>query len=115
MKLKGSVRGVRRTNYLDLNVKKTKELLIDFTENHVPVTDLVTDGVKLERVNEYKYLGTVLDEKLHISDSTDFIHRKCQSRMYFLQKLRNLDARASIIQTFYRCFIESVITFSFIC
>ena len=38
-----------------------------------------------------------------------------QSRISFLQKLRNLDVRASIRQTFYRCFIECVITFSFMC
>ena len=31
------------------------------------------------------------------------------------KKLRNLDVRASILQTFYRCFIESVITFSLMC
>ena len=78
---------------------KTKELLIDFKKNHVPVPDLVIDGVKVERVNEYKYLGTVLDEKLNFTANTDFIHRKCQSRMYFLQKLRNLD-HAGILQIF---------------
>ena len=60
----------RRTNYLDLNVKKTKELLIDFRKNHVPVPDLVIGGVKVERVNEYKYLGAVLDEKLNFTAKT---------------------------------------------
>ena len=97
------------TNYLDLNVKKTKKLLIDFRKNHLPVPDLVMNGVKVERVNEYTYLGAVLDEKLNLTANTDFIHRKCQSRMYVLH------IRASILQTVSRCFVESVITFSFMC
>ena len=37
----------RRDNSLNLIVKKTKEMLIDFI-----------DGMKVERVTEYKYLGT---------------------------------------------------------
>ena len=64
-----------RTNYLNLNVKKTKELLIDFRKNHVPVPDLVIVGVNVERVNKYKYLGTVLGEKLNLTANTDCIHR----------------------------------------
>ena len=36
-----------RDNSLNLNVKKTKEMLIDFI-----------DGMKVERVTKYKYLGT---------------------------------------------------------
>ena len=41
-------------------------MLINFRQNHVAVPDLVIDGVKVERVNESKYLGTVLDEKLNL-------------------------------------------------
>jgi hypothetical protein len=104
-----------KDNYLDLNVKKTKEMLIDFRKNPTPVPDLLIDGVKVERVNAYRYLGTVLDEKLTLTTNTDYINKKCQSRIYCLQKLRNLRVKASVLQDFYRCFIESVLTFSFIC
>ena len=45
----------------------------------MPVPDLVIDGVKGERVNEYKNLGTVLDEKLNLTANSDFIYRECQS------------------------------------
>ena len=33
-----------KVNYLDLNVKKTKELLIDFRNDPLPVPDLLVDG-----------------------------------------------------------------------
>ena len=48
----------KETN-LDLNVSKTKEKVIDFHKNGVCVPDLEIEGVKVERANEYKYLGTV--------------------------------------------------------
>lgn len=104
-----------KDNHLDLNVEKTKELLIDFRKNPSPVPDLLIDGMKVERVCEYKYLGTVLDEKLKFVANTDLIHKKCQTRIYLLQKLRNLQVNPKVLQGFYRCFIESVLTFSFIC
>ena len=48
-----------RDNSLDLNVKKTQEMLIDFRKALIVIPDLFIDGVKVERVTEYKYLGTV--------------------------------------------------------
>ena len=46
-----------RDNSLDLNVKKTKEMLIDFRKDPTVIPDLLIDGVKVGRVTEY--LGTV--------------------------------------------------------
>jgi hypothetical protein len=104
-----------KDNFLDLNVTKTKELLIDFRRNPVPVPDLMIDGVPVERVTEYKYLGTVICDKLSFNANTTLILKKCQSRIYCLQKLRKLNINPSFLQTFYRSFIESVITFGFVC
>ncbi len=73
------------------------------------------NGVKVERVTEYKYLGTVLDNKLNFNKNTDFIHKRCQPRIFCLQKLRSLNVSAAVLRTFYRSCIESVLTFSFLC
>ena len=71
-----------RDNSLDLNVKKTKEMLIDFRKAPTVTPDLFPDGVKVERVTEYKYLGIVLDNKLNLNKNIDFIH----SQEYFAFK-----------------------------
>ena len=56
-----------RDNSLDLNVKKTKEMLIDFRKApRMTIPDLFIDSVKVKGVTEYKYLGTVLDNKLNL-------------------------------------------------
>ena len=90
-------------------------MLIDFRKAPTVIPDLFIDGVKVERVTEYKYLGTVLDNKLNFNKNTDFIHKRCQPRIVYLQKLRSLNVSAAVLRTFYRSHIESVLTFSFLC
>ena len=74
-----------RDNSLDLNVKKTKEMLTDFRKAPTVIPDLFTDGVKVGRVTEYKYLGTVLDNKLKFNKNTD-LFTKDVSQKYFAFK-----------------------------
>ena len=104
-----------KNNFLDLNVDKTKEMVIDFRKKTSVVPDLVIDGAKVERVSEYKYLGTTIDDQLNFTTNVNTIHKKCQSRLYCLRKLRNFGVNGTVLQGFYRCFIESVLTFSIIC
>ena len=86
-----------------------------FRKNPTCVPDFVIDGEKVERVSEFKYLGVVVDEKLNFKKNTDFIHKKCQSRIFCLQKLRNIGLSNEILQNYYRCCVESLLSFSFIC
>ena len=85
------------------------------SEKLPPSFQIFTDGVKVERVTEYKYVGTVLDSKVNFNKNTDFIHKRCQPRIFCLQKLRSLDVSAAVLRTFYRSCIKSVLTFSFLC
>ena len=58
------------SHFLTLNVKKTKEMLIDFRVNkHVP-DKIVIANEHVERVHEYKYLGMIMDDKLTGSANT---------------------------------------------
>jgi len=104
-----------KDNFLNLNVKKTKEMVIDFRKKSLKTPDLLIDDAKVERVHEYKYLGTTLDDKLSFDTNTHIINKKCQTRLYFLQKLRSLHVNNSILCSFYRCFIEPVLTFGCMC
>ena len=83
-----------------MNVKKTKEMLFDFRKAPTVLPDLSIDGVKVERATEYKYLGRVLDNKLNFNKNTDFIHKRCQPRIFYLQKQKSLNV--SVLHTFYR-------------
>ena len=88
--------------------------MIDFRKDNDVTVPLIISDETVERVENYKYLGTVIDNKLAFDSNTVIINKKCQSRIYLLQKLRNLNVNKSVMQMFYRCFIESVLTFSFL-
>jgi hypothetical protein len=87
-------------NFLNLYVKKTKETVIDFRKDATYVPDLLINDQTVERVSEYKYLGTILDDKLNFGANTEAIHTKCQSRLYCLQKLRSLGVKKSVLCNF---------------
>lgn len=51
-------------NYLELNVTKSKELIIDFGREKISMDPIVIRGQPVEMVENYKYLGTIIDSKL---------------------------------------------------
>ena len=102
-------------NYLELNVLKTKEMIIDFRRKPTSIPDLYIGDEKVERVSQYKYLGSIIDNKLTFNQNIESINKKCQSRIYCLQKLRSLKVNTNILTTFYKSFIESVVTYGFLC
>lgn len=44
-------------NFLEINVKKTKEMVINFSKNRMIVPPSNINGELVERVSTYKYLG----------------------------------------------------------
>ena len=52
-------------NYLLLNVAKTKEVVVDFRRDRPKLTPLVVKGEAVEMVDQYKYLGSIIDNKLN--------------------------------------------------
>lgn len=66
----------------------------------------------VEIVHQFKYFGTVIDEKLTFEAH---VCKKAHQRMYFLWKLCGFNVDSTFMNMFYSCFIESVITFSFVC
>ena len=79
-----------KANFLGLNVAKTNELLIDFRKQPPAVSPITIDGEIVERVEKYKYLGIILDNKLKFDSNVLNIYKKCHYRIYCLQRLRNI-------------------------
>ena len=102
-------------NFLMLNVRKTKELVINFRTNQGSFSPVCINGDSVEIVNDYKYLGTIFDSKLNWNANTDAVYKKCQQRLHFLRKLRSFNVNERVLSLFYHCFVESVLTFSFQC
>ena len=104
-----------RNNYLELNVTKTKEMVVDFRTTSYVHEPLVINDEIVETVHEYKYLGTVIDDNFNFSCNVSTIHKKAKSRLYFVRKLHNLNVDSKILELFYTSILQSVICFSVIC
>lgn len=101
-------------NYLDLNVHKTKDMIIDFRRNTAQGVSVI-HGKDVQIVDTYKYLGTWFDSKLKFDTNAESIVKRAQQRVYLLRKLNSFNVNKTILQNFYGSFIESLVTFSFIC
>ena len=73
-----------------------------------PVT-IGTDTVEI--VNEYKYLGTIIDNQLNWSSNIRQLYSKCQQRLYFLRKLNEFHIDHTIMHMFYTSVIQSIFAF----
>ncbi|KAI3362648.1 hypothetical protein L3Q82_001632 [Scortum barcoo] len=86
-------------NNLQLNVSKTKELIVDFRrrqrEEHAPLS---INGTTVERVNSFRFLGVHISEDLTWTHHTDFITKSARQRLFFLRRLRrlNMDSRITL-------------------
>ena len=102
-------------NFLDMNVTKTKEMIFDFRRNKGNIVQSIVHDEPVEIVDTYKYLGTIFDCRLKWDVNTEAIVKRGQQRMYLLRKLSSFGVGSVILSRFYQSFIESVLTFSFIC
>lgn len=54
-----------KDSYLHLNVSMTKDMCIDFRRNPPTTAPTLINGIVVDVVSQYKYLGTILDDKLN--------------------------------------------------
>ena len=78
---------------LEKNVSKTKELV--FCKKQDTTTEPVSlNGLAVETVGTFKYLGTVVDDHLSFLDNTEYIFKKCSQRLSLLRRLSRLGISA---------------------
>jgi hypothetical protein len=99
-------------NDLELNVIKTKEVVIDPRRKKDPILPLEINGQVVEQVSSFKFLGTTISEDLKWDSNTTSIIKKCQQRLHFLRQLRKFHMSQNIMAQFYRAVIESILSFS---
>ena len=103
-----------KENYLNLNVKKTKEVIIDFRQKKNDITPIQIEGECVEIVENYKYLGTIFDNKLKGSDHVSKIAKKANQRLYFVRKLKKIGVNRKVLTMFYRSVVESILSFNIV-
>ena len=59
-------------------------MIVDYKRYRSDVAALQLKGQTIERVEEYKYLGSIIDNKLAFSRNVEVILQKCKQRMYIM-------------------------------
>ncbi|KAI4901901.1 hypothetical protein NFI96_022255 [Prochilodus magdalenae] len=72
-------------------------------------------GVDVEVVRSYKYLGVHLDERLDWSVNIDTVYKKAQSRLYFLRRLGSFRICQKLLLMFYQSVVASVLFYAVVC
>ena len=72
---------------------------------------IIIEVETVERVNEYKYLGIVIDDELKGNVNTNVVMKKCKQRPHFIRISNNLKVDKQIISLFYKSTLEYIITY----
>ena len=72
---------------MDINQKKTKAMLINYTRNYQFSTRLTLKGEPIEFVNKMKILGLIVTSDLNWNENTRITIRKVHQRMQLLRSV----------------------------
>jgi len=96
-------------SHLELNIEKTKELCCRNQNSTgtagLPYEQVTIKGVKEEQFSNFKYLGTIIDDKLSSQENVDHIQKKTRQHLGLLKKLRNFSIDRRILNIVYRSMI----------
>jgi hypothetical protein len=95
------------TNFMNVNTKKTKEMLLGPVRNK-EVTPLLLNNACIERVRSYKLLGLNINDRLKWNEHVSAICSKAASRLHFLKLLKRAQVSVDDMLHFYQSVIRPV-------
>ncbi|XP_077570041.1 uncharacterized protein LOC144194692 [Stigmatopora nigra] len=89
---------------------KTKEIILDLRKRSTGLAPLLINGVCVDRVQSFKFLGVHVTDKLFWSKSTTAVVKKAPKRLHFLRVLRRNNLDTKLLVT-YRATVESILAY----
>ncbi len=101
-------------NGMQLNVDKTKEMIVSFSRKHPSegIPPLTIGGAEIERITSAKVLGVVVSSNLSWQAHIDYICPNASRRLYFLSMLRRAGASRKDLLTFYKATVRSAVEYA---
>ena len=91
------------SNFLHLNVSKTKELYTDFLHNRTVISPIVINSETVEQVDSFKYLlGVVLYKKGAFTEHATAVQKTSQQRLHVLRNLQAFSVDPKLLLCVYR-------------
>jgi hypothetical protein len=96
-----------KDNYMNINISKTKEMLIGHMEQAMPPALRLNDN-EIERVHVYKLLGLHINNSLTWNDHVMSICTKTAKRLHFLKLLKRAAMSTDDLLHYYESVIRPV-------
>ena len=87
--------------------KKTKNLIINFTDKYQFSTRLMLNDERVETLTSTKLLGTIISDDLRWDLNTKNIVKKANARMELLRRVASFGASLEDMKTIYFLFVRS--------
>ena len=94
---------------MQLNVKKTKNMIFNFSKKHQFTTKLNVDNANIEMVSETALLGTVITDKLTWDKNTEELTKKGYKRMQLLNAAAAFTNNRQELKDIYLTFVRSIV------
>ena len=92
-----------------ISQKKTKAMIVNFTDNHQFTTRLQLKGENIEIVDKMKILGTIITDKLTWDDNCNYLIKKVNARMQLLRGVLSFGATNEEMVHLWITFCRSVL------
>ena len=69
------------------------------------------NGADVERVNVYKYLGVLIDNKFTFHEHSTSVYKKALHKLFYLRKLHSVKVNNTILSLFYRSIVQSTLLY----
>jgi hypothetical protein len=110
-----SIRNWSDVNNMNINIRKTKEMIMDMgTKNNSKsyLPPLTVDDEQIERVSSFKLLGVVIDDNLKWNSHVHQICSKANKRIFFLKLLKRSGMSTEDLLYYYKSIIRSVVEYA---
>ena len=95
---------------MELNAKKTKSMVFNFTKRYQFTTDLLLKNEKIEIVEQTKLLGLILTSDLKWDENTNYLVKDANRRMIMLRAASKFTRDKQVLKQIYysriRCKLE---------
>lgn len=91
-------------NKLSLNVKKTKYMIFCTKEPHLQGGKIKLNGETIDKVNQFKFLGIIIDSRLSWTDHVQHIRKKISKGIGIIYKVKDYLKQDTLL-TLYHCFV----------
>ena len=97
---------------LIINADKTKEMIVSFSRTHSVCDYVFIDGKLIDKVDDFKYLGTFFGANLKWSSNTDHIYKKLKQRFFAFSKFKHFKPNEQQRNHFIRSLIFPILTYN---